>query len=72
MEITTNHNASLITDLIDECTDSFLENADISYSRIISLYVISKAIDSSFEESTDHLLKRTKKMVSDMDLKAEG
>jgi len=34
--------------------------------------VISKAIDSSFEEITDHLLKRIKKMVTELDLKAEG
>jgi hypothetical protein len=38
----------------------------------LTLYVLSKAVDHYFQDSTDHLLKRIKKMVSEIDLKVEG
>ena len=43
-----NHNIALVTDLLDECTDSFSENMELTYSRVMTLYVLSKAIDNYF------------------------
>ena len=36
------------------------------------LYVLSNVVDKYFEEGTAHLLKRVRKMVGDLDLKAEA
>jgi hypothetical protein len=59
-----NHNLALIVDLIDECTEAFTDNLETAYSRIMVLYVMSRAIDSSYEEAAPHLLKRIRKMVT--------
>ena len=36
------------------------------------LYVLSRVVDKYFEDGTVHILKRAKKMVSELDLKAEA
>lgn len=36
------------------------------------LYVLSKLVDIHYEDSTAHILKRIKKMVNELDLKADA
>lgn len=64
--------ATLLLDLIDECTESFGDNYDTTISRILSLYVVSRAIDDAYPEVFDCLLDKIKKMVAEIDLKGEG
>ena len=59
-----NHSLSLLRDLIDECTDSFTDSSDTNMSRIVSLYVVSRAADGMFDDVSEHLLRRIRKMAA--------
>ena len=68
----TNLSLSLLRDLIDECTDSLADSLEAELSRIVVLYVTHRAADGAFAEVAEHLLKRIKKLASEVDLAAEG
>lgn len=40
-------------------------------SRIVTLYVISKAVDRHYSQLSSHLLERICKMVTEIDLRSE-
>jgi hypothetical protein len=47
-----NKNMALVVDMVDECTEGIGEGLDLTYSRIVVLYVLSRVVDEYFEEVT--------------------
>lgn len=50
------NNKILLFDLIYECTENFEGDLDHVLSKIVTLYVVSKVIDTHYREMADHLL----------------